>query len=455
MGGRRLQRIGGTSHAVLRTLYTVLTLSRLSPAVNNLNTNDYDSSDDDLPPPASTLTPPPAGTPSKKAAARKRAQLRKKGSQLDLNGSGDGKGGNDSDVSVVDAAASAIPPIPALPSKAQLQEKANGVKEVTYAKAAEVTESVSKSQPVKAAKEQAGPLVKQASIAAETAKQQAAAAVPKVQKFVEEKVEQVKAALPKEAPYVPLVTSAERPPAPESVSSDEEEEPAFEDDDEEEDEEEEVAPSSAVAKAASPTPASPRPAYPSVSPSGATPAPKGTYTGADHDPNKKIKAIIQRTVWGLVMGAGFLVFVAAGHAYVVALVFIIQAVVFKELTGLFDAGYSGAHIDAQGQVTRSAERLAKRQGRKEERERWSRRMAWFVFFSFLFPSTLTRLAQVLLRRRELLPLWRIAHLLLKAHPHPSSFVPSDRLFVRSTSPPRFLRTLHDRFAFPFRLSAVC
>jgi hypothetical protein len=35
-------------------------------------------------------------------------------------------------------------------------------------------------------------------------------------------------------------------------------------------------------------------------------------------------------------------------------------------------------------VQRSAEREAKRQGRKEERERWSRRMAWCVFLS-LFP----------------------------------------------------------------------
>ncbi|KWU43934.1 phosphatidate cytidylyltransferase, partial [Rhodotorula sp. JG-1b] len=80
---------------------------------------------------------------------------------------------------------------------------------------------------------------------------------------------------------------------------------------------------------------------------------------------KKLKAVLQRTVWGVVMAAGAIGLVCMGHVYVIALVFIIQAVVFKELTALFDAG--------------TPEREAKRKGRKEERERWSRKMAWYFF----------------------------------------------------------------------------
>lgn len=81
-----------------------------------------------------------------------------------------------------------------------------------------------------------------------------------------------------------------------------------------------------------------------------------------------------------------------GHVYVVALVFIIQAIVFRELTGLFDAGYSGAHVGEEGKVVRSPEKEAKRKGRKEERERWSRRMAWYelLLLFHLYDLRLTR-----------------------------------------------------------------
>lgn len=119
--------------------------------------------------------------------------------------------------------------------------------------------------------------------------------------------------------------------------------------------------------------------------------PTQAYTGADHDPNKKLKAVLQRTVWGVVMAAGAIGLVCMGHVYVIALVFIIQAVVFKELTALFDAGYAhpphSASVGADGETkvsTRTPEREAKRKGRKEERERWSRKMAWYVSFDLVF-----------------------------------------------------------------------
>ncbi|KPV73976.1 uncharacterized protein RHOBADRAFT_28370 [Rhodotorula graminis WP1] len=65
------------------------------------------------------------------------------------------------------------------------------------------------------------------------------------------------------------------------------------------------------------------------------------------------------------MAGGCIGLVLMGHVYVIALVFVCQATVFKELTALFDAG--------------TPEREAKRKGRKEDRERWSRRMAWYFF----------------------------------------------------------------------------
>ncbi|SGY69985.1 BQ5605_C004g03087 [Microbotryum silenes-dioicae] len=108
------------------------------------------------------------------------------------------------------------------------------------------------------------------------------------------------------------------------------------------------------------------------------------YTGADHDPNKKVKAIIERTVWGFVMGGGAIALVAAGHLYCIVLVFLCQAVVFSELTSLFDVGYSNTvHESAVAPVhpsdPRAAEKELRRKGKREERNRYSRRMSWYFF----------------------------------------------------------------------------
>ncbi|GAA5905066.1 hypothetical protein JCM6882_002431 [Rhodosporidiobolus microsporus] len=347
---------------------------------------DQADSDDELPPPASTLSPPPT-TPSKKALARQRAKLRKKNSQLDLGANGEnGEGGNDSDASSLNPASSAIPPVPSLLNKDDVVEAVNGAGEGVMEKAAEVAEGAFKATAPAPVKEQA-PLAKE-NHQTEEIKQRASAPEPSHRDLPPKEAPSAPH-LPTSAPYVPAVTNAERPPAPASVStSDGESQRGFSDDEDEDDEEEEAqaakkddnsAPSTATP--ASPNAATPRPASPAPASSALTTdnKPKEAYTGADHDPNKKIKAIIQRTVWGVVMAGGAIGLVAMGHVYVVALVFLVQAVVFKELTGLFDAGYSGAHATEEGKITRTPEREAKRKGRKEERERWSRRMAWYFF----------------------------------------------------------------------------
>ncbi|GAA5947776.1 hypothetical protein JCM10213_002108 [Rhodosporidiobolus nylandii] len=338
----------------------------------NLDVGESDS-EEELPPPASTLSAPPAATPSKKALARQRAKLRKQGSHLSLNG-GDGA---ESDVSSVAAASSAIPPVPSLPKKEVVAETVNGVAETAADKAAEVVETVFQAAP---APVQAKAPLGKADEQTEAIEERASAPEPEKHELPPQKVAQPAQELPVQAPQVPPSTSAERPPAPESVSSSDGESEAGFDDDEDEEEEEEAKdrqePAVAISpKAASPAASSPRPSSPT--PTGDTP--KEAYTGADHDPNKKIKAIIQRTVWGVVMAGGAIGLVLMGHVYVVALVFLVQAVVFKELTGLFDAGYSGAHVNEEGKMVRTPEKELKRKGRKEERERWSRRMAWYFF----------------------------------------------------------------------------
>ncbi|BGO94390.1 hypothetical protein NBRC10512_002088 [Rhodotorula toruloides] len=293
------------------------------------------SGDEELPPPA-TLSPPVPTTPSKKALARQRAKLRKQGSSNNLNS----EAATDSDASFAPSV-SAIPPVPALPSKVQIQQTANGVKEQVQEKAEEVKEAT-----VKAAK----PVVQVVAPAVEREEPKAASSLSRL---------------------------AQPPSAPESTTDGDSLAGYDEDEDDESDEDEDE--TSAASAQTSPKPATPR----AVSPTPAAPAegdkPKEAYTGADHDPKKKIQAIITRTVWGFVLAGGAIGLVLMGHVYVIALIFVIQAMVFKELTNLFDVGYSGAHVTEEGKMTRTPEKEAKRRGRKEQRERWSRQMAWYFF----------------------------------------------------------------------------
>ncbi|GAA5831917.1 hypothetical protein JCM3766R1_000154 [Sporobolomyces carnicolor] len=281
-----------------------------------------DSDDEVITPAAATSTSSASATspltPSKKALARQRAKLRKQSSS-NLNGNGD-----DSEASSIGPASSSIPPVPTLP---KLEVNGTAARRV----------------------------------------------VEKTVQAKDQVVEQIKEAIPTKA--------ADSIPPSSSVSESDIESQYDDDDDDDDDDEDEVVDSSKVevpSDANTPTPSSPKTSRASAAPSVSN-KPKEAYTGADHDPNKKIKAVIQRTVWGVFMAGGCIGLVAMGHVYVVALVFIIQAIVFRELTGLFDAGYSGAHVNEEGKIVRSPEKEAKRKGRKEERERWSRRMAWYFF----------------------------------------------------------------------------
>ncbi|BGP50843.1 phosphatidate cytidylyltransferase [Rhodotorula kratochvilovae] len=317
--------------------------------------HDESSDEDAAPPPAtSTLSPSTPATPSKKSLARQRAKLRKKSSQLGLN---DSANATDSDVSLFTPAASALPPVPSLPSKVDVLDRANGLKEQVKEKAEEIREVIVKSS---------APVVQ--------------AVAPVVQAVQEQ--------LPAQF-TTPTIVEPHKAPESVATTDDGESDGAYSDDEDEDDEDEPAAATAPTSPYAnSPRPASPQlplkkePVQPAAV-AGGEEKPAGAYTGADHDPNKKLKAIIQRTVWGVVMACGCIGLVCMGHVYVIALVFVIQAIVFKELTGLFDAGYSGSHAAAaftdEPKAVRTPEREAKRKERREDRERWSRRMAWYFF----------------------------------------------------------------------------
>lgn len=118
------------------------------------------------------------------------------------------------------------------------------------------------------------------------------------------------------------------------------------------------------------------------------------YTGADHDPNKKLTAIITRTVYGLLMAIGLISVICLGQIYVIILVFVCQAVVYSELTGLFDAGYSNHGEEillTEKETERERVREMRRKGRRAERDRWSRRISWYFFAAtnyFLYGESL-------------------------------------------------------------------
>lgn len=104
--------------------------------------------------------------------------------------------------------------------------------------------------------------------------------------------------------------------------------------------------------------------------------------GADHDPTKKLSAIITRTIYGAAMAGGLIALILLGQIYVVLLVFLCQAVVFSELTSLFDAGYSSTNTTNGNGVVPNAEKEERRKGRRAARDRWSRMISWSVERSF-------------------------------------------------------------------------
>lgn len=333
-----------------------------------------DSSDDDdarLPVPATAST----ASPSKKALQRQRQKLRKKASNLQLNGAGGG--GTDSDVSAVSP--NQDPPVP--PVSAPLQASTNGSEEEEEEHRHTVVEKPEEEKSFADA----------------------------VKEDRDNQPEGTKVAM-RVPPAVPASVTTDGESADEYGGEEDDDDSSSDEEEEEEEEKdrsqqpststlsEPVAAVKEAVKSVLPASSSPR-QQPSSSPAAQQTQQPTTqaYTGADHDPNKKLKAVLQRTVWGVVMAAGAIGLVCMGHVYVIALVFIIQAVVFKELTALFDAGYAHPPHSAAGAAgvdgettkvsTRTPEREAKRKGRKEERERWSRKMAWcvpLILFSLLF-----------------------------------------------------------------------
>ncbi|KAI5479754.1 phosphatidate cytidylyltransferase [Pseudohyphozyma bogoriensis] len=317
----------------------------------SIDATDPDSSSDEAPPAAATSsssTAPPT-TPSKKAAARKRAALRKKNSKLGLTGSTEG---TDSDVSLSSVggiARSLVPPVPSLKVGQQQQQKKQQVEEKVEASGLE--------DAVEKVKEE----------------------VAKVPEAVKKATEEVVPSVP-EIKVPQVVLSAETPsasaePTADDLSdSDAETQPGSYSDDDLSDAED--------------APVTSLPAH-APSPPPAKAAPVEAYTGADHEAGKKVRAIITRSIWGIFMIASFIGIVSMGHVYIIALVFIIQAVVFSELSGLFDAGYSSSHPAVGNGGSR--EREARRRGRREERNRWSRRMSWYFFAAtnyFLYGESL-------------------------------------------------------------------
>ncbi|KAK4055009.1 phosphatidate cytidylyltransferase [Microbotryomycetes sp. JL221] len=301
---------------------------------------------------ASTSSTTATTTPSKKAAAKKRAALRKKLSKGDMS---EGTGTESDSPAVL-----AVPPVPSLK-----QPVASSLRKENKAHSNVQDTSVTN-------------VVKQAA-------QKVNGAAKSVKIEVEETARNASDKL--QATTGGDQTNTRSTIMESASTSDAESVARYLDDDEDDDEDEDATdveePSS---KMTPPSLTLQQPSTPTRGSKNTTPTPKSpvkeAYTGADHDPNKKIKAIITRTMWGLLMAGGAIGLVFMGHIYVILLVFTCQAVVFSELTNLFDAGYSG-QTNEQGetiiQSPKERARELRRLGRRAERERWSRRMSWYFF----------------------------------------------------------------------------
>ena len=332
---------------------------------------EYSSDDEQSP---SSEAAAPTATPSKKAAARARAKLRKKTSSQTLADQAQAA------ISSLPTAAEAKAALASQGGAAVSQAKAAAASLPTAAQAkaaagpAATKANNAVAHPVGQAKSAAGQVKAAATSVASALPAAAGAKVVKAAAAAATAVSSAaKEAMPAE---VPSINFPDGPSAYDdgASSSDEGEPPAAYDSSDESDIDETSTTKAPLAKAPSPL-ASPKPK-------------QEAYTGADHDPGKKKAAILTRTLWGLAMGGGAITICALGHIYVIALVFVIQAVVFGELTSLFDAGYAqqgASGADGTAPVSR------KRANRREERDRWSKRMAWYFFAAtnyFLYGESL-------------------------------------------------------------------
>lgn len=124
--------------------------------------------------------------------------------------------------------------------------------------------------------------------------------------------------------------------------------------------------------------------------------------GQDHAPNKKKQAIVTRTVTTLAMIGGFFrahsvpspglphpslaVILYFGHIPMICLVFCLQALVYRELSALFDAGHRQT-TDGEEKKAISPARLQ----RRASRDRWGRIVSWYFFATtnyFLYGETI-------------------------------------------------------------------
>ncbi|GFZ46692.1 CDP-DG synthase [Saitozyma sp. JCM 24511] len=82
-------------------------------------------------------------------------------------------------------------------------------------------------------------------------------------------------------------------------------------------------------------------------------------------PPKKDRNVIERTVWTFIMIGGFITLLCLGHPYMILLVLLCQALVYKEVTALFDLrDHGGAQLDAAAQ---------------DKGDRWSKTLNWYFF----------------------------------------------------------------------------
>lgn len=107
------------------------------------------------------------------------------------------------------------------------------------------------------------------------------------------------------------------------------------------------------------------------------------HHGSDHDPSKKWKSVVTRTVWTLIMIGGFCTLVVMGHPYLIILVIVCQALVFKEISALFDVAAKPVHHhhhsrehSRSGDKALSPTRAARDARARAERERWSKVLSW-------------------------------------------------------------------------------
>jgi len=118
------------------------------------------------------------------------------------------------------------------------------------------------------------------------------------------------------------------------------------------------------------------------------------FTGADHQSSSRLQSILTRTIWTLIMIGSFigaldrifLIFssplknesaglILAGHGYVIALVFTVQAQVFRELVSLFDVGSKHSSSDRP----HSAAYISAKERKRLERARYSKTLSWYFF----------------------------------------------------------------------------